>query len=377
MSFLRDRKDKSHLSKGRMYFDGLRQRAETVKNLPKDINHRLGLNYNIICILERLERIRELFTNNETTLKPLLKDVHESNVFIAIQENVITLQEVLDEITSLQNYLIETMKKCLIHIETLPFMDKEEFEKSDNIDYIHDIYISTLNELAVERCLKDVSLLAESKDKKELMESIQALQKRIAEYKEKKKLKSDDEDSDSDWTEDEFESDEEFAEFKEIDIHDDVPHDDISPIPSPLPLEIKKENSPTLNSAPEQKSIEDKPILRKAEPPPMQSYSIWCKLGTVLLTTASGIGIGIGIGFRMGGWGVPIGIIVGAVIGFIAGLRLIWAKDPCCSLKKPKTPMMNHLEKPPIKFFPEYGKLNEAEKIRSAEGRNFSLTKSI
>jgi len=178
MSFLRESRDIPHLSKGRMYFEGLCQRAERVKNLPQDINHRLGLNYNIVCVLKRLEEIRKLFTNDVITLKPLLQDVHERDVLYAIRENKITLQEVSEQITSLQDCLIDRMEKCLIHLEILPIMDAKEFQISNNREYIQDMYISTLNDQALDNCLKDVSLLPESEKKTELMESIHHMKKK-------------------------------------------------------------------------------------------------------------------------------------------------------------------------------------------------------
>jgi len=171
-------------------------------------------------------------------------------------------------------------------------------------------------------------------------------------------LKGNDDD-DSDWTSDEFDSDEEFDEFKDFPLHEAT---------DALSL---------------QKPLEEKPILREtALPTPTQSCNIWCKLGILILTTGSGISAGVCVGVLTGGLGIPIAMAVGAVIGFMIGLRLIGSKDFCCATKKTEISSAFRTEtRAPFKFFPEYDKINKiekkVEKIYSVEPIDRRLIKSI
>ncbi|HEX2549784.1 MAG TPA: hypothetical protein VHM20_08145, partial [Gammaproteobacteria bacterium] len=182
MSFLRDRKEKPFESKARMYFEGLRQRADNLKKYAQDDDEKpLILSYNLYKTLIRLKELRDVFFNNETVIEPksFLKDMDENDIRYAIREKLLTIREVSAEIEMLENIVIQIMHKTLVHLETLPLMREEEFAKSDNEEYLTDLYSSTLNQTVLANCEKYLLILTDSKEKNALLLSLQHLQNKF------------------------------------------------------------------------------------------------------------------------------------------------------------------------------------------------------
>ncbi len=340
MSFLRDCKDKPFESKGRMYFEGLKQRADNLKKYAWDEEEKpVNLSYNLYKTLLRLKELREVFYNHKITEpKNFQKDVDENDIRDAIRDKFLTIQEVSDEIEALENLVIQIMEKTLVHLLILPVMQETEFAKSDNDEYITDIYSSTLNLSVLENCEKYISILSDSKEKSKLLLSIENLKNKLLIPK-SEKLTEEVELSDDDLSEEEVgikDSYEWLDDDRKINITNKKKVDPIySPIlnhQSSIDLDdslrwsqFPFEKSQIIPVIPEEKKHQEiiQPSNTVAHP-----YTIWYKLGVLLLSTILGAVAGLVVSvFFTAGFALPVAVSVGAVFGFLLGLKMLHSKE--------------------------------------------------
>jgi hypothetical protein len=348
MSFLRDRKEKPFESKARMYFEGLRQRADNLKKYAQDDDEKpLILSYNLYKTLIRLKELRDVFFNNETVIEPksFLKDMDENDIRYAIREKLLTIREVSAEIEMLENIVIQIMHKTLVHLETLPLMREEEFAKSDNEEYLTDLYSSTLNQTVLANCEKYLLILTDSKEKNALLLSLQHLQNKFT-IRENHSFNNIEEDVEL--TDDEMSDDENDPSLMDHDEFFEDRHEekqsnvlDEKEIPPAGYSEILNQSS-SINlddslrwsqfpldkskiSVDEEKKHAPSP---PRQPPPMANCTIWYKLGVLLSTTLLSALGGLVISlFFTGGFAVPVAVGVSACLGFMLGLKLIYSKQ--------------------------------------------------
>lgn len=340
MSFLRDCKEKPFESKGRIYFEGLKQRADNLKKYVIDETEKpINLSYNLYKTLLRLKELRAVFFSQAMPKpKHFLKDIDENDIRDAILDKCLTVKEISDEIEILENLVIKIMQKTLNHLQILPMMPDAEFDKSESDEYLTDIYSSTLNHSVLDNCEKYISILADSKEKSELLLSIEEMKNRLINLK----LNPVDEVelTDDDMSEIEMEGTDshEWLEDDELKINNPEKKEFSPTDPSPLALNssINFNDSLRWSQFPLEKSKlspvipEDKEMSIVMLPPVFitHPYTIWFKIGVILSSTVLSAAAGMVTSiFFTAGFAMPVAVTVGAILGFILGLKIIYSKE--------------------------------------------------
>jgi hypothetical protein len=290
-----------------------------------------------------LKELHKIFFNHPPAVEPkfFLTELNEEEIRKATEEQTISLHELSKEIETLENILIQILQKTLIHLETLPIIeDEEEVNKSDNKDYLNDIYNSTLNNRELVNCENFIFLLTDSQDKAELQNTIKNLRQKIVDYQsktieEKEAMEfTDDEDEFSDSTIESSYSKGFFYDQieKKVEEMDGKKTFKDSVLKS---TDLDMSNSVFLES-----SYQDVPrSVAEVKPEPREqpnesatrlymidNYTIWFKIGIIFTNTILGALTGATVSiFFTATLAMPIAAGVGAFLGFLLGLRLIYS----------------------------------------------------